>query len=49
MTTLPHNNKANTSWIVEEVKETGIVDEVYCVKTKESHTFTLDNNILTCD
>lgn len=37
----------NWGWVVKDVKETEEVSEVYCVTTDYTHTFTLDNNILT--
>lgn len=40
-------NSEMFGWVVRDVKETNSVEEVYCVTTDDTHTFTLDNNILT--
>lgn len=34
-------------WSVQSVEETGKYDSVYCCETKDSHTFTLEDNIVT--
>lgn len=40
------NETRERSWIVESVRKTNIVDDVYCAVT-ESGSFTLNNNVLT--
>lgn len=39
--------RKDRSWIVESVEETGVIDDVFCAVAENTHTFTLDNNILT--
>lgn len=39
--------RKNRSWIVQQVQDTGIVDDVYCAVVEGTQSFTLDNNILT--
>lgn len=34
-------------WSVVSVKETNLIEDVYCCETKTTHTFTLENNIVT--
>lgn len=40
-------DKKNRSWKVVSVENTGIVDDVYCAVAHDTHSFTLDNNVLT--
>lgn len=40
-------DKKNRNWIVKNVENTGVIDDVYCAVADETHSFTLDNNILT--
>lgn len=40
-------DKRKRSWKVVKVEETNIVDDVYCAVANHTHSFTLDNNILT--
>ncbi len=40
-------NRKNRSWIVKSIENTNIEDDVYCAVAETTHTFTLDNNILT--
>ena len=44
-----YNNpdKKNRSWKVVSVENTGVVDDVYCAVAHDTHSFTLDNNVLT--
>lgn len=41
------NDTRDRNWIVRSVEETEIVDDVYCAVAEETHSFTLDCNILT--
>lgn len=34
-------------WTIKSIEETDIVDYVYCCETEETHTFTLEDNIVT--
>ena len=40
-------DKKKRSWIVKSVENTGVVDDVYCAVAYTTHSFTLDNNVLT--
>ena len=40
-------DKKNRSWRVISVENTNVVDDVYCAEAYETHSFTLDNNVLT--
>lgn len=42
-----NNDKKKRNWIVKSVENTGIVDDVYCAVAYDTHSFTLDNNVLT--
>lgn len=42
-----YGERKNRSWIVKSIEDTGIEDDVYCAVAEETHSFTLDNNILT--
>lgn len=44
---LRNNDRKKRSWIVKLVENTGVVDDVYCAVAYDTHSFTLDNNILT--
>lgn len=44
---LRNNDRKNRNWIVKSVENTGIVDDVYCAVAYDTHSFTLDNNVLT--
>ena len=47
---IPYNaqyDDSNTDWIVVSVEDTGIEEDVYCAVAEMTHSFTLDNNILT--
>lgn len=39
--------RKNRNWIVESIEHTDIQDEVYCAVAEDTHSFTLDGNILT--
>lgn len=40
-------DKKNRNWIVKSVKNTGVIDDVYCAVAYDTQSFTLDNNVLT--
>jgi ribonucleoside-triphosphate reductase len=44
---LRNNNRKKRNWIVKSVENTGVVDDVYCAVAYDTHSFTLDNNVLT--
>ena len=44
---LRNNDRKKRNWIVKSVENTGVVDDVYCAVAYDTHSFTLDNNILT--
>lgn len=44
---LNNKDKKNRSWKVVSVENTGVIDDVYCAVAYETHSFTLDNNVLT--
>lgn len=41
------NDTRDKNWIVKSVEETGIIDDVYCAVAEETHSFTLEGNVLT--
>ena len=44
---LRNNDRKKRNWIVKSVENTGVVDDVYCAVAYDTHSFTLDNNVLT--
>ena len=44
---LRNNDRKKRNWIVKSVENTGAVDDVYCAVAYDTHSFTLDNNVLT--
>lgn len=44
---LRNNDRKKRCWIVKSVENTGVVDDVYCAVAYDTHSFTLDNNVLT--
>lgn len=42
-----NEDKKKRSWKVVSVENTGIEDDVYCAVAHDTHSFTLDNNVLT--
>ena len=42
-----NTDKKKRSWKVVNVENTGIEDDVYCAVAYDTHSFTLDNNVLT--
>ena len=41
------NDTRIKNWKVESVEDTGVIDDVYCAVAEETHSFTLEGNILT--
>lgn len=39
--------RKDRGWIVKDVLDTGVIDDVYCAVVPKSESFTLDNNVLT--
>jgi len=44
---LRNNDRKKRNWIVKSVENTDVVDDVYCAVAYDTHSFTLDNNVLT--
>lgn len=44
---LRNNDRKKRNWIVKSIENTGVVDDVYCAVAYDTHSFTLDNNVLT--
>lgn len=44
---LRNNDRKKRNWLVKSVENTGVVDDVYCAVAYDTHSFTLDNNVLT--
>lgn len=42
-----NNDRKKRNWVVKSVENTGIMDDVYCAIAYDTHSFTLDNNVLT--